>query len=229
MIPKILHQSSKELTWEEKQLSKNAREALPEWEYRFWHDDHNLERFRAHFPQYIDDYMRLPHPVARVDVVRCLYLYAHGGIYFDTDYKFFKPIPKSILTHTCILGIEEDNNASVGGGYKLGNAFMGSEAGFVLWPEFVESIFSRFRNGEKNVLNLGGPHALTRFLKGRKDLEKLVTVLPQIILYPTFAGLKLTGKREPETIGVHLCWGSWRNKPLPQRVKNRARRILSAL
>jgi mannosyltransferase OCH1-like enzyme len=226
MIPKILHQSSKSLTWEERQLTRKAKTLMPDWDYRHWSDAANLSLLKETLPQHVEDYLKLPAPVIRVDVARCLYLYVHGGIYFDTDYRFFQAMRDGLLSHCCILGVEEDDNASVGGGPKLGNAFMGSEPGLPLWPAFVDSIFKRF---ETNVVHLSGPHALTKFLKANPEYAEKVRVLPQNVLYPEFTKTKLTAKRAPETIGVHLCWGSWRNKPLPQRVKNRARRILSAL
>ena len=89
----------------------------------------------------------------RVDVARCLYLYDHGGIYCDTDYFFYKPLDDAFLSHRCVLGIEELENENCGG-YKAGNAFMASEAGFELWPEFVDSIFYRHRQGERNIVQV---------------------------------------------------------------------------
>ena len=202
---------------------------MPEWEYRVWDDQENLSLIENLFPKYVSDYLKFPAPVIRVDVARCLYMYKHGGLYFDTDYRFFQPIGDGLLSHSCILAIEEDDNASVGGGPKLGNAFIASEPGLPLWPAFVDSIFMNYRNGEKEVVHLSGPHALTKFLKANKNYSGMVKILPRNVVYPEFARMKLSARRDAETIGVHLCWGSWRNKPLPQRVKNRARRILSAL
>lgn len=202
---------------------------MPEWGYRLWDDQANLTLMEKLFPHHVSHYLNFPAPVIRVDVARCLYMYEHGGLYFDTDYRFFQPVADDLLSHSCILGIEEDDNASVGGGPKLGNAFIASEPGLPLWPAFVDSIFARFRNGEKDVVHLSGPHALTKFLKANNDYTRMVKILPRNVVYPEFTRMKLSAKRDAETIGVHFCWGSWRNKPLPQRVKNRARRILSAL
>jgi mannosyltransferase OCH1-like enzyme len=234
MIPRILHQlkfspvDQQALTWEERQLSRKAQALMPEWKYHLWRDAAGLSLMGKIFPQHVDEYLKLPAPVIRVDVARCLFLYEYGGVYFDTDYRFFQPLNEKLLSHQCILGVEEQVNAGVGGGPKLGNAFIASEAGLSLWPDFVESIFTRFRNGETRIMNLGGPHALTRFLKQHKDHETRMTMLPPNVLYPAFTKFKLTARRDGETVGVHLCWGSWRNKPLPQQLKNRARRILSA-
>lgn len=233
MIPKFLHQTSKSVAWEERVLTQKARSLMPEWQYKMWGDDDNQALFESVFPQYLNEYLQLP-MIARTDIARCLYLYVHGGVYFDTDFRFFKPLDDAFCAHECVLGIEslEFNDADVDTGeraaYKIGNAFMASSAGFELWPRFLEDTFRRFKEGERRVLYLAGPHALSVFLSANKDIEQKVTIVPGEMFFPDFRLAKMTAVRGPTTVGVHLCWGGWRNKPLLQQVKNRGRRLLSA-
>jgi len=134
-----------------------------------------------------------------------------------------------LLSHPCILGVEDEDMPELGGGPKLGNAFIGSEPGFALWTELVDSIFTRFRKAEISYAwQLSGPYALTAFLRNRNRYAKIVTILPRNVLYPKLTNFNLTGARDRDTIGVHLCWSSWREMSLPHKVKNRTRRILSA-
>jgi mannosyltransferase OCH1-like enzyme len=231
MIPKILHQSSKYFTWEERRLARRAQALMPNWIYYAWTDKDNLELVEKLCPGHVQEYGRLPNGSVRADIARYLYMYQYGGIYFDTDFRFFQPIKEDLLSHLCVLGVEEEDDPYVGGGPKFGNAFIGSKPGLALWPEFIDSIFARFRKGwtAPDTTSLGGPHALTAFLRDRKEYEEIVTVLPKNLLYPQLIKFNLTGARDPETIGVHLCWSSWRYMSLPHKVKNRTRRILSAL
>ena len=231
MIPRILHQSSKSFTWEERKLSKKAQALMPDWQHRFWSDRDNLLLVEEIIPRQVDDYLRLPAGVVRADIARYLYMYAYGGIYFDTDYRLFQALDGDLLSHLCILGVEDDDAPELGGGLKLGNAFIGSQPGLELWPEFIATVFTRFRNGEipSDFVYLSGPQALTCFLRSRKHFGDMVTVLPREMVYPRLAKFNLTGVRNADTIGVHLCWSSWRYMSVPHQIKNRTRRILSAL
>jgi glycosyl transferase-like sugar-binding protein len=230
MIPKILHQSSKYFTWEERRLAARARALMPEWQYHFWSDEDNLALVEQLRPCNRDEYLKFPTGASRVDVARYLYMYQYGGIYFDTDFRFRKPITQDLLSHECILGVEEENAPELGGGRKIGNAFIGSRPGLALWMDLVESIFACFRKGKRldDSIFLSGPYALTTFLGHHNQYEKIVTLLPPHAVYPTRTKFYLTAARNPETIGVHLMWGSWRPMSLPHKFKNRVRRMLSA-
>lgn len=233
-IPKILHQTAKTLSWEEHALTKQTRLLMPEWTYTMWSDDGNEAIVKKYFPQYLEDYQNLPSPIVRTDVARCVYMYAFGGVYCDTDFRFYRAIPNDLLSHSCALGVEEgeflkDGTVGVGDGYKVGNAFMASAPGLQLWADFLDDVFKRFRDGEREVLYLAGPHALSIFLKKNPEHETTVSLLPGHVVYPQFKWGGLTSDCGPETIGIHLCWGSWRKKPLLQKIKNRSRRIGSAM
>jgi mannosyltransferase OCH1-like enzyme len=224
MIPKIFHQSSKNFTWEERRLSRIAQTLMPEWEYRFWTDDDNLALVQRIIPHHVHEYLKLP-AIVRTDISRYLYMYVYGGIYFDTDFRFFQAISEDLLSHLCILGIEEEHDPYLGGNLKLGNAFIGSAPRLELWPELIDSIFVLFREGR----DYHGPHVLSRFLANHEQYEDIVEILPRNIVYPTLTRSNLTWVRDAETIGVHLCWNSWHSRSLPRRFKNRTRRILSSL
>ena len=93
---------------------------MPEWDYRPWRDEDNLALVKQICPSNINEYMQFPSGVIRSDVARYLYMYRHGGIYFDTDFLFLLPINEDLLSRVCILGIEDENMPELGGGPKLG-------------------------------------------------------------------------------------------------------------
>lgn len=229
MIPKIIHHTAREMTWEEKQVVAEAKRMMPDFEFKFWDDAANLALVQKLCPQHVEAYQGFKAGVIRADVARCLYMHEYGGIYADTDYRFLRKPDDAFLSHECVLGIEEVDNKAVGGGYKVGNAFLASSKGFELWLPFVDSIFERHRQGEDRVVFMSGPHALSIFLKEHKEFESRVTMLPPETIYPPFRMAKLKTYRDQTTIGAHLCWGSWRNKGMVQGLKSRARRLISAV
>jgi Glycosyltransferase sugar-binding region containing DXD motif len=204
---------------------------MPEWEYNAWTDQDNVALVQRIFPDYVTEYVKVASGGAKTDIARYLYMYEYGGIYFDTDFRFRKPINEDLLSHKCILGVEDEDPSWEGGGPLIGNAFIASERGLVFWTELVDYIFMRFRKGERldNAVVLSGPVALTTFLRDHNQYQKFVTILPRNVLYPRRTRFYLTASNNPETIGVHLMWGSWRAMSRPHRLKNRIRRILSAL
>lgn len=102
---------------------------MPDWEHRFWSDRDNLFLIEKALPDCVDDYLKFPDGVIRADVARYLYMYEFGGVYFDTDYRFFRSPNEDLLSHICILGVEAEDAPEVGGGPKLGNAFIASQPG----------------------------------------------------------------------------------------------------
>ena len=227
-IPRIVHHTSGRLTWEEQHLIERTRKMLPDFEFRFWTDADNEALVETLMPEFIDDYRNIRAGVVKADICRCLYLFQFGGIYCDTDYKFYRRPDDSFFTHRCVLGIEEEHNESVAGP-KLGNAFMASAPGWDFWLDYVRHVFSNIRGGITFTVSVGGPHALTRFVMGHERYRKEVTLLPAIVLFPKLRFLNLLSERTPETVGVHLCWGGWRNKPVKEQIRNRLRRWLTAL
>src|SRR6516162_7043792 len=184
MIPRILHQSSKYFTWEERRLARRAQALMPKWTYHAWTDEDNLALVEKICSGYVKEYARLPNGSVRADIARYLYMYHYGGIYFDTDFRFFQPINEELLSHLCILGVEDEDAPELGGGPKLGNAFIGSQPGLALWTELIDSIFTRFRKGEhcNDGWYLSGPYALNTFLRNYRQHREIVTILPRYLL-----------------------------------------------
>lgn len=93
MIPKIIHQTArtKTLSWEEQHLIKRAKKIMGDYEFRLYDDNDNLKLVETYFPEYVEKYNSISRGVAKADVARLVYMYAFGGWYCDTDYKWVTP------------------------------------------------------------------------------------------------------------------------------------------
>ena len=184
MIPKIFHQCKaaplKNFTWEERRLARKAQALMPEWKYQAWTDKDNSALVDKIFPNYISEYVKCPSGTSKTDIASYLYMYQYGGVYFYTDFCFLLPLNKDLLSHLCILGVEDEDMPELGGGPKLGNAFIASQPGLPLWTELVDSIFRHFRRGEIYPYSwrLSGPYALNCVSQESQPVREGCTILP---------------------------------------------------
>ena len=240
MIPAVIHQTAKStLSWEERRLCKRLRKLLPDWEYRFWDDRGNEQLIATHFSRYLRSYQKILKGVIRADIARYAYLYVYGGFYFDTDYKLVGTIDDNIRRFPVVVGIEElprtlldSSGKEVRLGLKFGNAIMGSFKGYPLWRNFICHIFESFplhSLDEDDIVPHTGPRGLSNYYLANRGEYPEVTIFSQQVFYPDIALNKLWDRFDSETIGAHLCWGSWRHKNVGLRVRNEVRRKLNAL
>jgi mannosyltransferase OCH1-like enzyme len=228
MIPRIIHQTSRGLTPEEVRLAQRLRTLLPHWEYRIWNDEENETLVGDQFPLYLSTFRSIKRGVVKADIARYLYMFAFGGFYFDTDYKLLHPIDDGMLSHSCVLPVSR-NSGSL---FRLGNAVLGSEPKHPFWKDFVERVFSHARLSdlaEADVEKTTGPEGLTSFYLERSDLYRDVFLPPREVFHPltTYMGFAFQGGAA--TVGVHLCWGSWRKRSPFRNLRGVAVRKLTSL
>lgn len=238
VIPKILHQTArtKEVSWEEARLAQRLRRMQPGWKYRLWDDDDNARLVAERFPEYVRRYAAIPFGVARADVARYVYLHAHGGFYLDTDYKLLRPLDDALRAAPCLIPLE---GADPQGGKAtpdylgLGNAIMGSEPGHRFWGDLVRHIFEVLRPDQLRrrdaIIPATGPEAVTRFYLARADRYPDISLPEKNRFYPSMSWLGQRTSAGPDTYGVHLHWGSWRDAPPTVAAKTLVRRKLNGL
>ncbi|MFC5067304.1 glycosyltransferase family 32 protein [Flaviflagellibacter deserti] len=196
---------------------------LPDWSFALWDDDDNSELMARYFPEQVGVYERIKLGVMKSDIARLALLYAHGGFYVDTDYFMYRPIPDEIRRHPCILPVEQASDWSERS-FRIGNAALGAEAGHPFLADFVKhacEVASRDDPEEqKSVVGVAGPYAITMYLHANRHRYQRVYYPPRSVFFPQRNG------RGPDTIGKHLCWGSWRSKPLRAGLRTALRRKL---
>ena len=155
-------------------------------------------------------------------------MFAFGGFYFDTDYKLLHPIDEEMLSHSCVLPVSR-NSSSL---FRLGNAVLGSEPNHTFWNVFIERIFSQVQLNdlaEADVEKTTGPEGLTSFYLEQSDLYNDIFLPPREVFHPLTTHMGFGFERGAATVGVHLCWGSWRKKSPLRNLRGFAVRKLTSL
>jgi mannosyltransferase OCH1-like enzyme len=96
-IPKIIHQiapsdeSKWHPIWKECQETILSQFPEPEYEYRLWNDEEDLENLiKTDFPFFLEIFKNYPKKIQRIDMARYFILLKYGGIYSDMDFYFYK-------------------------------------------------------------------------------------------------------------------------------------------
>jgi mannosyltransferase OCH1-like enzyme len=233
MIPKIIHQTAptKHLSWEERRMSARMRSILKDWEYALWDDFDNDRLVAQYFPQFVEPYRGIERGVVRADIARCMYLYVHGGFYFDTDYKILAPIGDDILANSCVLPISRGSVDQLSS-LRLGNAVMGSSPRHPFWEDFLNDLFSSgtlHNLSEDKIEKTTGPEGLTYFFVRNVHKYLDVALPPREVFHPMLTAGNFSYEARSETLGAHLCWGSWRTKHIPRLARNICTRKITAL
>jgi len=96
---KYIHQ-----TWKTKDIpevwkisAEKWKELYPDYTYKLWTDEDNLNFIKEEHPKYLDMYLNYKYNIQRADIIRYFILQKYGGIYSDLDIVPIKRIPDSIL------------------------------------------------------------------------------------------------------------------------------------
>lgn len=224
MIPRIIHQTWKRHVLPERyrSLAESWRRAHPNWQWRLWTDADNEAFVERAFPELLERYRGYPHPIQRVDMIRYLILYRHGGVYVDLDFECFRNITPLLQGRQCVLSLEADAHNTVHGAKRIvSNAFMAATPHHPLFRAVIrdlQSHRSRQTVPDRVVLDTTGPMMLTRVLD-RLSADAPVTVLGAEHLFPlcmTEADLLRKAPPPPEVaarlaraFGMHWHDGTW--------------------
>ena len=74
-----------------RQWRQNCIQLNPGWKFRLYDDDENRRLVEDAAPWFTPTFDAYPLGINRIDAVRFMYLYAHGGIYLDLDYTCVRP------------------------------------------------------------------------------------------------------------------------------------------
>lgn len=239
MIPSKIHLTAptKRLTTEENRVIARNKAILLDWEFSFYDNADNEHVMQVAFPEFFDQFRAIKRGVVQADIMRCVYLYQFGGWYLDTDYRLLRRLegevcalnstnestPSSsldLLSQKLILpisGIPEKDR------HFICNSILASEKGHPFWRAFIEHLFSNDKLillDEHSVEGLTGPLGLSHFYLENKDRFPDVCLPLKQYFHPRITTWGFSYDQHPDNYGVHWCWGSWRSKRLPRKIKN---------
>lgn len=171
---------------------------LPEYELRVWNESSGLgdspyvqSAFKARKYAFVADYMR------------CAALYAHGGIYLDTDVEVLRRFDP-LLDQRMFLGHEAPG--------LVGTAIIGARAGHPLLKRIMDRLDDEARSGR--ISYRPGPELITEELASFGPDQ--VTLYPEEYFYPYNPHTSVPRRRKPlvsnmteNTYCVHQWEGSW--------------------
>lgn len=142
--------------------------AAPTWAYELTDDDANRACVASHAPWFLDAYDSLPREINRADAVRFVWLWAHGGLYADTDFVALRD-PQALWdahphAHVLLGSMRADVRSSAD--HALPNALMMARAPHhLLWLFAMEHVMRLVADGQHTkvgVEKVAGPVALLR-------------------------------------------------------------------
>ena len=187
-LTKIIHQS-----WKDRDIPFHIykenwidswKNLNPEWEYKLWTDEDNLNLVKDHYPEFLELYTSYEKGVDKADIARFLYMHKYGGIYVDLDFKCLKPLDDLFEGETMVLGRQEmDTDKLIEN--VVPNAFKYSSPGEKFWIDCVREL-------PNHKFDLEGKHTSPEVATGPiflvKCLEKLnpqnLKILEPKIFYP---------------------------------------------
>lgn len=230
MIPAILSQ-----TWKSDQfpadlarLKKGWEQRNPEFAHRFYDDQGCREVVAEAFPDFIDDYDRLPLPIMKADVFRYAVIYRDGGVYADMDMECLRPIGKILRMGSCLLseeahlGRRRQADLQYRRPFQIANCIFAAAPKHPFFKAAFERAFALFRalpaNAEIHVEDLTGPRMLTRLHEEIGGTD--ITILPQIMLmapldYPNIWPINRF------MYARHLTFGTWKGDAETQSLGQR--------
>lgn len=237
-VPLILHNTArnKDLTWEERILLRRNSKILKDWRYMLWTPPELDTLMNGTFNDLYGKYKLISREIIKADIGRYAALYKYGGVYVDTDYKFIK-YPSEILNSICTLPTEQGEppkagQTSLDQSFRLGNACLASVPQHTFWLDFMTSILSNNTIAaleEQDPIETTGPIAMTKFLLDNIDKYSDIDVPHRNKYLPDLTWSRMGIARSKESVGIHMCWGSWRNRKSIHHFRTAMRRKLTCL
>lgn len=219
MIPKIIHQTYKSIDLPEtfKMCQDKVIELHPDFEYRFYTDKDMYEFIEKDFPDYYENFMKLPRKIMQVDMFRYFLMYKYGGLYLDMDYLMFKKY--DLLDYKIVIPSNRVNEE----GYItcVGNCFFASIPGHDFWKKIIDTINIIDRTIENFKVNNNilyhkdgtGPGFLFEMIKEYKKRDEICLPVKKLFHPPATNTNKeyISSIKNGGAYGIHLCTGTWLN------------------
>lgn len=171
----------------------------------------DIEPLLMNYPELQKQWQKIPHWIIKADLGRLLYVYCHGGFYFDVDCKIRKNIPakqdrfmvlftETILKNVNKLGPKECKNPE--NVLRVANFAFGTN---VIRHPFLHEVILECSRRLQLLIDPGN---------AKPDHLDILWVCGPDVITSVF---HLSGHRYPDLVLLdtsylsHLCHGSWRD------------------
>ncbi len=165
-----------------KSSPKSIKKYMSDWKYVLIDNKKADKLVRDYFPNFLETYNSLEYPIMKVDAIRYMWLFVHGGIYMDLDIELVKPIDCFFKKDADIYVV---NSGNVGSVYT--NAILASKPGCRIWLDCLKEIKKPYKywmiGKHLKVMGKTGPLMLTKVLNENKHNCK-IRVIPKKYLVP---------------------------------------------
>jgi len=137
MIPKIIHQTWKNLNIPDKWLisPKMWKKYHPDWRYILWTDKMIIEYIELNYHQFLDKFHSYKYQIQRVDMIRYFILKDFGGIYSDLDLYPVCNIESYFKSNEDVYLVFSGNRYG-----SVTNSFMASKPNAPIWNDVLNNI-----------------------------------------------------------------------------------------
>lgn len=238
MISKIIHYcwfGGKPLPDLALKCISSWKEYLPNYEIKEW----NEQNFDVKMVPYIAEAYQAKKYAFVSDYARFWILYHYGGLYFDTDVELIRPMD-DIINHGAFMGCENEPEGATAQAVASGLGLrcnpglgLGCNPGLSFYSEMIELYSKQYFQKPDGKLNLKTVVEYTTELlvkHGLKNINK-IQLVADIYIYPSeyFCPINLVTKRlqvTDKTYTIHHYAGSWVDKTLVTKLKDRIRKCL---
>jgi mannosyltransferase OCH1-like enzyme len=208
-IPRILHHiwlGRDPLPDEHRPWIESWKKHHPKWEHRLWTEENlPLNPLR---PEVLE---RLRAPVERADILRLEILYAHGGVYLDTDLECLRPLDDLLVGHEFVGVCHKPG--------RITNTAIAAVPAHPLLDRAMHEIkpLEVYWTGSSDSLKeVAGPRLLQRLVKEFPDIE----LLEPYVFFPSNA------EERARAVAIHHMARVWHNTTTLRAAMLRAERRL---
>lgn len=91
-----------------KSSPESIKRLHPNWDYYLLDEEENRNFVAHYFPDFLHYYDNYPYPIQRVDAIRYLRQYVHGGLYIDLDMEVLKPLDDLLLEKEDLVFLQSE-------------------------------------------------------------------------------------------------------------------------
>ncbi len=215
MIPKIIHLcwfSNEPYPVEIKTCLNSWKKILPDYTLRVWKEQ-DARKINYNF---VNEALDAHKWAFAADVIRFYAVYEEGGLYMDSDILLYRRPDEIMKYRGFITTMEKDTK------WGLQAAFFAGEKGNKFCLEMLNHYkHSTYIYKDGSFNKDISPDIMFRIAQkwGIQYADEFQN-LGDLIIFPTyFLAPKKSYPKNPQTIGVHLIYGSWRNRKTGRRIE----------